>query len=209
MGNKPSIPSSGPAALAAPGGGGSVGPTNSNLKAMNKNLQGILGAAENTGTVKFKEAFNLFKETVISCISPDFQGRLLQINDSNSLEAIKEIRDDINVKIAALNTQFRQLMAKMPGIKPDAVFKSISDKYSEPLLDIYASLTATLKAESSKAGKLIEKKKVEAQKLKNFASSFPAVPTHTSGTLGGARKRHAKRKTRKAHRSHSRRKVAA
>jgi hypothetical protein len=207
MGNKPSIPSSGPAALAAPGGG-SVGPTNSNLKVMNKNLQGILGAAENTGTVKFKEAFNLFKETVISCISPDFQGRLLQINNDSSLDVITEIRNEIISKRDTLNTQYRDLSLKMPKL-PDAAFKTINTKYGEVLFQIKANLTITLNGESFKANKLIEKKKVEAQKLKNFASSFPAVPTHTPGTLGGARKRHAKRKTRKARRSHSRRKVAA
>jgi len=219
MGNKASMPSSGSAA-AAPGGGGSVASTNSNLNTMNRNLQGILGAASNSGSSEFKVVFREFKATVISCISPDFQGRLLQINDSNNAEAIKGIRDDINAKITALNTQFRQLMAKMQRL-PEAIFKTINDKYSKTLSDVYANLTVTLKTESSKAGKLIAKKEAETAK---FAASFPAVPGANKSNsmraleerfaalqkpLGGGR-RHAKRKTRKVvRRSHSRRKVAA
>lgn len=171
MGNQASMPSNA-ATGAASVATSATAPSNSNLNAMNSNLGGILGAAGNVGSAGFKGAFIAFKATVKSSISREFQNRLLQINDSNSVEAIKAIRDDINAKVVALQTQFKELMSKMQRL-PAATFETVNAKYSQKLSDVYASLMPLLKAKSSEAGKLIAKKEAESAK---FAASFPEVP---------------------------------
>jgi hypothetical protein len=179
MGNQPSSTAGGAASGGAAAAGGAAASGSSNLNAMNREVRAILGAAGNSASVEFKTAFDAFKGTVVASTSSAYQSRLAQINDSSSIDILKEIRADIAMKLTTINTQFRALNQKMQNLPP-AIFTKLNEKYSKLLSDTQANLTYILKGKSSKAGELIRAKEGEAAK---FAASFPAVPTTKPGEM--------------------------